>query len=390
MGVPSRLHSTFRRRETTQPQETLRGIEDLALAWNNLHIGLARLRKKVSNIGRVRSWMGWSLLAGLIMAGFGAACGGDTGSETTGRITIYSGRNESLVEPIIQRFRDETGVQVLVKYAGTPQLAATLLEEGDRTPADIFFAQDPGGLAAVAEMLAPLPDELLVRVPQWARSPEGKWVGLSGRVRTVVYNTESLTEADMPEDIFDFVDPRWKGRIGWAPTNASFQTMVTAMRSLWGETKSHQWLLGIQKNDPKVYPKNTPIVSATASGEIEVGFVNHYYLYRFLAEEGEAFTARNYHPRAGGPGATGMVAGAGILAASERRETAEKFLAFMLSPVAQQYFASTTFEYPLVEGVQTPSGLVPLSQLNQPDISAKDLADLAGTQALLRETGILP
>jgi iron(III) transport system substrate-binding protein len=278
----------------------------------------------------------------------------------------------------------------LVKYAGTPQLAATLLEERDRTPADVFFAQDPGGLGAVEPMLAPLPANILGLVPEWARSPEGRWIGLSGRARTVVYNTERLTEADLPDDIFDFVDSEWEGRIGWAPTNASFQTMVSAMRAVWGEDKTRRWLEGIQAHDPWVYPKNTPIVAATAAGEIDVGFVNHYYLHRFLAEEGESFQARNYHPRAGGPGAIIMVAGAGVLAASDNRQNAESFLEYLLSPVSQRYFAGETFEYPLVEGVRTQGGLVPLAEFDHPDIPVGDLADLAGTQTLLRDTGILP
>ena len=314
-----------------------------------------------------------------------AGCGGD---EKT--LTIYSGRSESLVGPIIQQFSEATDIKVAVKYGSTPQLAATLLEEGDRTPADVFFAQDPGGLGAVEEMLASLPAEILNRVPDWARSPQGRWVGISGRARTVVYNTEKLTEADLPDDLWGLTDPEWRGRIGWAPTNASFQTMVTGMRALWGEEKTRQWLEGIQANRPQVYPKNTPQVAAVAIGEIDVGLVNHYYLHRFLAEEGESFSARNYHPRGGGPGAMIMVAGAGILSPSDNRENAEKFLEFMLSLVGQQYFTGQTFEYPLVDGVKTPRDLVPLSEINHPNIPMRDLADLKGTQDLLRELGILP
>jgi iron(III) transport system substrate-binding protein len=307
-----------------------------------------------------------------------------------GSLTIYSGRSESLVDPIIRQFSLATGIRVSVKYAETSQLAATVLEEGGKTPADVFLAQDPGGLGAVEHLLAPLPERILSGVPEWARSPQGRWVGLSGRARTVVYNTRKLTEADLPDDIFDFVDPKWKGRIGWPATNASFQIMVTAMRVQWGDAKTRQWLRGIQANAPKVYPNNTAAVKAAADGEIEVGFVNHYYLFRFLAEQGESFPARNYHPRAGGPGALVMVAGAGILATSQNKVAAERFLEFMLSPVAQQYFAGQTFEYPLVAGVNTHRALVPLSRINQPNIPLKELADLAGTQRLLRETGVLP
>ena len=317
-------------------------------------------------------------------------CGASQLESSPGELTIYSGRSEALVGPLIEQFRQATGVKTSVKYAGTPQLAATLLEEGDNTPADIFFAQDPGGLAAVEHMLAPLPTAILDLVPSWASSPTGRGVGLSGRARTVVYNTEALTEADLPPDIYDFIDPKWKGRIGWAPTNSSFQTMVTAMRSVWGEGKTGEWLEGIQANQPKIYPKNTPIVAAVGSGEIEVGFVNHYYLHRFLAEEGEDFPARNYHPKAGGPGAIIMVAGAGILEQSDNRSAAERFLGFMLSQVAQEFFASKTFEYPLAEGVDQNPGLVPLSEIQNPGLTAGELADLKGTQQLLRQTGLLP
>ncbi len=305
-------------------------------------------------------------------------------------LVIYSGRSESLVDAVIQQFSQATGVEVEVKYAGTPQLAATLLEEGGNSPADIFFAQDPGGLGAVEGMLSTLPDRVLSRVPDWARSPQGKWVGLSGRARTVVYNPERISEEELPDDVWDFVNPEWKDRIGWAPTNASFQTMVTAMRALWGEERATEWLEGVQANNPTIYPKNTPQVAAVAAGEIDVGLVNHYYLFRFLAEEGEDFAARNYHPRDGGPGATVMVAGAGILASSDNKDAAEKFLEFMLSRVGQQYFAGQTFEYPLVEGVRVPHVLVPLDAINHPSIPLKDLSDLEGTQRLLRETGVLP
>ena len=330
----------------------------------------------------------WGILAFLFTAVFLSACGGS--DNDAGSLTVYSGRSDTLVGPLIERFKEETGIDVKVKYASTPQLAATLLEEGGNSPADVFYAQDPGGLGAVAALLAPLEGDVLKMVPQWAVSAQNVWVGVSGRARTVVYNTEKLTPADLPDDLTGFTDPKWKGRIGWAPTNASFQTMVSAMRSLWGEDKTLRWLEGIQANDPKVYPKNTPQVAAVGSGEIDVGFVNHYYLFRFLAEEGESFPARNYHPRTGGPGATVMVAGAGVLAASENKEVAQRFLEFMLSKVGQQYFAGQTFEYPLVEGVNTPRVLTPLSGFSHPDIPIKDLGDLKGTQDLLRRAGVTP
>ena len=307
-----------------------------------------------------------------------------------GDLVIYSGRGEKLVDPIIQQFKDATGINVSVKYAKTPELSATLQEEGDKSPADVFFAQDPGGLGAVEDMLTVLPNSVLEMVPDWAHSTDGKWVGISGRARTVVYNPQNFEESDLPDDMFGFTDPKWKGRIGWAPTNASFQTMITAMRATWGEDKTREWIEGIHANGAQIYPKNTPQVAAVAAGEIDVGFVNHYYLFRFLAEQGEDFDARNYHPRAGGPGSVVMVAGAGILSNAKNSENAHRFLEFMLSKVAQQYFAGQTFEYPLVDGVKTSRLLVPFENITHPNIALKELADTSGSVDMLRDAGVLP
>lgn len=330
----------------------------------------------------------WGIIALFLTAVFLSACGGSDGD--AGSLTVYSGRSETLVGPLIDRFKEYTGIDVSVKYAGTPQLAATLLEEGDNTPADVFFAQDPGGLGAVAGMLSPLEEDVLTKVPQWAVSSDGVWVGISGRARTVVYNTDTLTPDDLPDDLKGFTDPKWKGRLGWAPTNASFQTMVTAMRSMWGDQRTVQWLENIQANDPKVYPKNTPIVSAAASGEIDVGLVNHYYLHRFLAEQGDSFSARNYHTPAGGPGAIVMVSGVGILEESDNKDNAQQFIDYLLSDISQKYFVEETYEYPLASGIPVAERVSPLSEINNPDLSSSALSDLEGTQALLREAGIIP
>jgi iron(III) transport system substrate-binding protein len=315
------------------------------------------------------------------------ACFGGDDEET---LVVYSGRSESLVGALIQQFEDASGVKVSVKYGSTSEIAATLQEEGKDSPADIFFAQDQGGLGAVAAMLSPLPQDLVEAVPDWARSPEGKWVGISGRARTVVYNTDNLTEADLPGSIEGFTDPAWKGRIGWAPSNGSFQTMVTAMRVMWGEDRTRLWLEGIKANEPRVYPNNTSIVMAAEAAEVNVGFVNHYYLHRFIQEEGEDFSARNYFTKEGGPGSLVIVAGAGILETADDRENAEKFVRFLLSVVAQRYFASQTFEYPLIDGVNISRLLEPLEETNSPAVDPADLDDLKGTQKLLRDVGIIP
>lgn len=307
-----------------------------------------------------------------------------------GSLVVYSGRSESLVGPIIEQFAEATGIDVKVKYGSTFEIAATLLEEGSNSPADVFFAQDPGGLGAVSELLSTLPGDVVLKVPEWARSPDGSWVGISGRARVIVYSTELVSEDELPTSVKDLTDPKWKEKIGWPPTNASFRTMVTAMRLMWGEEETRQWLMDMQANEPGIFPKNTPIVAAAGAGEVSVGLVNHYYLHRFIQEEGDDFAARNLFLKNGGPDSLVMVSGAGILDTSENRDNAEAFMRFMLSKVAQQYFAGQTFEYPLVEGVKTHRLLPPIDTLNGPDIDLSQLSDLQGTDAMLRETGVIP
>ncbi|MCC5952187.1 MAG: iron ABC transporter substrate-binding protein [Acidimicrobiia bacterium] len=315
--------------------------------------------------------------------------GDDEAEEASGEITVYSGRNEELVGPIIEQFEEATGITVNVRYGDTAELAAQILEEaeGGTSPADVFFAQDAGALGAIsnAGLFAELDQEYVNAVEPALRSPDGEWVGISGRARVVVYDTDTLSEDDLPDSIADFADPEWSGRIGWAPTNGSFQSFVTALRVLEGEDGAREWLEGIQANDPQVYENNTSIVEAVGSGEVEVGFVNHYYLYRFLAED-PSFAAANKYYSDGDPGALINVAGAGILETSENKVAAEAFIAFLLSDEAQEYFATETFEYPLVTGIEPAAELPDLDTLTLPKIDLDQLADLDGTLVLLQET----
>ena len=326
--------------------------------------------------------------------------GETTGDETTaaealepgeGTLVVYSGRSEELVGPVFEQFEARSGIDVQVRYGETAELAATILEEGENSPADLFFAQDPGALGALDDegRLVELPQEILERVPAHFRADDGDWVGTSGRSRVVAYNTEQLSEGDLPSSIFDFTDSEWEGRIGWAPTNGSFQAFVTALRELEGEERAREWLEGIQANDPFEYPDNLTALEGVASGEVDVAFVNHYYLFQVKEEQGDDVPVRNYYLKGGDPGALVLAAGAGVLDSAENPGAAESFLEFALSKEAQQYFADDTYEYPLVEGVETDEELVPLSEIQSPKIDLSNLDDLQGTLELLQETGVL-
>ncbi len=324
-----------------------------------------------------------------VLATVSVACTPES-DETGQSLVVYSGRSETLVSLLIDRFSEASGIEVDVRWGDTAEIAATLLEEGDRSPADVFLAQDPGGLGAVIELLSPLSEETLEAVEPRFRDPGGRWVGVSGRSRVFAYNTEQVPEGSLPNDLQELTLPEWRGRIGWAPTNASFQSMVSAMRAEWGDEGTRTWLEGMLANDPIVYDSNTPIVAAVGAGEIDLGLVNHYYLYRFLAEEGESFPVRNHFLTSPGPGSLLLVSGVGILESASHREAAEEFVRFLLAEEAQTYLTEETFEYPLASGVAPSVDLPALDTLAAPNIPLDALADLLGSVDLLRDVGVLP
>ena len=325
-------------------------------------------------------------LAVLAIAFVGAGCGG--GSDET--LTVYSGREEELVAPLFEMFTEETGIDVEVRYGDSAELAATIAEEGENSPADVFWAQDPGSLGAVEDALGPLSDGILGMVPERFRDADGRWIGTSGRSRVVVYNTDALSDQEVPDSVFELTDPEWKGRVGIAPTNASFQAFVTAMRLAEGDDATREWLLDLRENGVKEYEKNTPVVEAAAVGEIDLGLVNHYYLYLVQEEQPEAPIA-NHFLEAGDPGALVSVAGAGILESSDA-SNAERFIEFLLSPEGQRFYVDDAeeAEYPLVEGIDPRPGLPPLESLEGPSVDLTSFGpEHEATIELLRETGYL-
>ncbi len=331
------------------------------------------------------------VLAVAALLGVAAGCGGDDDAGADETLVVYSGREEELVEPLFERFEKETGIDVEVRYGDSAELAATIAEEGDNSPADVFFAQDPGSLGAVERegRLAKLPQEALDRVPARFRDPDGHWVGTSGRSRVIAYNTDALSEDEVPDSVFALTDPKWKGKIGIAPTNASFQAFVSAMLLELGEERTRTWLEGLKANEPKLYEKNTPVVEAVGSGEIELGLVNHYYLYLVKEENPDAAVA-NHFLTGEDPGALVSVAGAAILETAEHADAAQQFVEFLLSEPSQRFYVDEAeeAEYPVVPGIEAKAGLPPLDSLGGPQIQLDQLGpELERTLELLNEVG---
>jgi iron(III) transport system substrate-binding protein len=292
----------------------------------------------------------------------------------------------------VEKYADETGVTVDARYGGTGELAATILEEGDNTRASLFFSQDAGALGLLADegRFAALPADLLERVEERFRDPQGRWVGVTGRARVLAYNTEVFAEEDLPASVRDLTDPTWAGRVGWAPENASFQAFITAFRLIDGDDAVRAWLEAMIANGTVNFgDSNIATVQAIGNGEIDAGLVNHYYVYAVGREEGEDFPVANHFFAAGDPGSLINVAGIGLIEGAENADAALAFAAYLLSDEAQKYFSTETFEYPLIEGVAAPEGLVPLSEIGHPDIELGALADLRGSLELLSEVGLI-
>ena len=316
----------------------------------------------------------------------------EAGAAGAGDFTLYSGRNETLVGPLLEQYAAETGATVDTRFGGTGELAATILEEGENSPASAFLAQDAGALGMLAdeERFQQLPDEILDLVDPRFRDPDGRWVGVTGRARVLAYNTDVLTEEELPASVHDLTDPSWAGRVGWAPENASFQSFITAFRLLEGDDAVREWLEAMIANGTVNFgDNNTSIVQAVGAGEIDAGLVNHYYAYVVGREEGEGFPVANHFFAEGDPGSLVNIAGIGILEGAEKTEAALAFTEYLLSPEGQEYFATETFEYPLVEGLEASEGLIPLSEIGHPEIDLGDLADLRGTLDLLAEVGLI-
>ncbi|AWI30322.1 iron ABC transporter substrate-binding protein [Streptomyces tirandamycinicus] len=316
-----------------------------------------------------------------------AGCSGEPAG-----LVIYSGRNENLVAPLIEKLEEHLGTTVDVRYGGSAELSAQLLEEGDETEAGLFLSQDAGALGALSKegRLTPLPPATLDKVAPNYRSSAGDWVGVSGRVRVIAYNSEKVTAP--PGSVHDLVKPEWKGKIGYAPANASFQAFVTGMRVLEGDEATRTWLKGLKANSPKAYDSNLNVLDAVDSGEVSLGLLNHYYWYEKAAEKGaDKLRAKVHYLPNGDPGGLVNVAGVGLLKGADKQQSAyaQKAADFLLSAESQRYFAEETKEYPLAAGVEQAEGVPPLDSLQPPQIDLGRLDSLKATLAMLQDVGMV-
>lgn len=332
----------------------------------------------------MRRMIGLVMVLGLAAAG----CGGDDGD--SGTLTVYSGRSENLIAPLLEDFTDATGIEVQVRYGQSADLALLIDQEGERSAADVFISQSPGAISFLAgeDRLAPIDQEIVDRVAEQWHNRDNLWVGLSGRIRVLVYNEDLIDVGDLPRSVFDLTDEQYRGRVALAPPNGSFQDFVTVLRQVYGDDAAAEWLAGMADNDSPGYANNTAIVQAVGRGEVEMGLVNHYYNYRALAEDPDA-PSRNYFFPEGDLGSLLITTAAGIIDTTDTPVLAERFIDFMLSEPAQTFLSEETYEYPLATGVQPWGELPPLSSI---ETAFSDLDQLGGglerTKELIDASGL--
>lgn len=336
-----------------------------------------------------------ALIAALLVMTLPAACGNSGDGVTSAAektLTVYSGRSEELVGPLFKKFTEQTGIKVNARYGDSAELAAQLLEESDGSPAQVFFAQDAGALGAVeaAGLFAKLPAAVATAVPAPYRAPDGTWTGVTGRARVIVYDPQQVAADQVPRTVMELTDPKWRSQVAIAPTNASFQAFVTAMRIADGDDTTRTWLKAMVDNGARRYEKNGLILDAVDAGQVKLGLINHYYWYEKAAEVGEGkMRSRIAFTAPGDPGSLVNVAGAGILKPAAGNMESATFLEWLLSPEAQRWFVANTYEYPLLPNIPAAQGLPPLDSLRGPDVALADLDSLPATLAMLEDVGLL-
>ncbi|MFY9849396.1 MAG: iron ABC transporter substrate-binding protein [Trebonia sp.] len=318
-----------------------------------------------------KAWrvIGLAVTAGMLTASV-AACGASSGGDApANRLVLYNGQHEQTTQALVSAFEKQTGIQVTVRNGDEDQLAEQIMQEGSRSPGDVFYTENSPALMKLAgqHLLAPVDKATLAAVPSADSSPAGNWVGVTARISALVYNTNALKPSQLPTSVMDLANPKWAGKLGIAPGETDFQPIITSIADTHGSAAALAWLKGVKANaGSHIYPDNETLTSEVNSGQVEIGLINHYYWYRLRAGLGAGAMHSALHYFApGDPGYVLNVSGAGILASSTHQAAAQKFLAFLISAPGQRIIAqSDSFEYPLRPGVAANSQLPPLSSLH--------------------------
>ena len=324
-----------------------------------------------------------TLGAALVVSG----CSGDSGPY----ITVYNAQHEELIEEIAPGFTEKTGIEVKLRNGDDFELANLIIQEGDQSPADVFLTENSPAMSLVDSrgLFAPLDQQTLAQVPGQFSPSNGHWMGFAARSTVLIYNTDTVSEDELPQSILELAEPEWDGRVAFSPTGADFQAIVSAVLDLEGEAATAAWLEGLAANG-EVYDGNNVVMEAVDAGEVDIGIIYHYYWYRDQQEAGEHSSRSSlYFFDDQDPGAFVSVSGAGVLASSDKRNDAEKFVRYLSSVEGQQALAdSYALEYPLNPAVQLRPPVKPFDELEPPRV---EISALNGPKVieLMQDAGLL-
>jgi iron(III) transport system substrate-binding protein len=327
-----------------------------------------------------------AVVSALAAAGALTACssGGDA-------LVVYSAQHESLVRTMLEDFTEETGIELEFRDANDSELANQIVQEGEASPADVFLTENSPAIDVVDRegLLAPLDQQTLDQVDEAYRPSSGNWVGFAARSTALIYNPAEVAEDELPASMLDLAEPEWQGRVAIAAGGADFQAIVSAVLALEGEQATREWLTGLERN-AEIYASNTAIMKAVDEAEVPVGITYHYYWFRDQAQNGLIGDDAELHYFGNqDPGAFVSVSGAGVLAASDRAEDAQKLVAYLTGRAAQEKLAdSSALEYAVGTGVESAEALPPLAELDAPDVDPGELSSPEVT-ALMQEVGLL-
>lgn len=308
-------------------------------------------------------------------------------------LTLYNAQHEQVVNQLVKDFEAQSGIAVKVRSGEGPALAAQIVAEGERTPADVYFTENSPELVLLDHkgLLAKVDAAALQAVPARYTPADGDWLGVLARENVLVYNTAKVQPQQLPASLLDLAKPEWKGKVGIAPSDADFLPVVSAVLALHGEAATLQWLKGLKTN-AQIFDDDEGVTAAVNRGGVLTGIINNYYWARLHAELGDKSTRSAIHHFGNGDvGAAINVSGAAVLKASKHQPEAQKFLAYLVSERAQQLMANghISFEYPLRPGVAPDPILKPFNELSPPTLTFEQLGDDSQAGKLLRQAGLL-
>jgi iron(III) transport system substrate-binding protein len=288
----------------------------------------------------------------------------ETGQTVSGRLVIYSGRSEPLLQPVLDAFQASyPDVEILLKAGSNSELANALIEEQGNPQADVFITTEMFTVQSLAQQsiftpYLPTGSELL---PQEFIGPENLWVGLTRRARIIMYNSELVDPAELPDSMNDLIDPKWKGQIAAAgSTNGGMQAHIAVLRQLIGEEATEAWLQGLIANEVTFFGGHTDVRKAVGAGEFALGLVNHYY-YHLQLEEGSPVGIIYPDQGEGEMGLITNATAAAVVRGGSNPAAAQAFIDFLISSEGQNLFAEKNYEYPMLDSAGLREGVQPLS-----------------------------